>query len=317
MWIRSVRSFLERRTGAGPSLSGESWDEKLNAIKRKVCLGRCISRFGRSPLSLPPLLAEFKFKLGLWGKIASRHKISCMANFNPFKLCSALSRAEYHLIILTKHLLRIPFFLSFFSARYAIRYFFSFWSKVLVKFIMLRANRISRNIEPINFFESIFIYFILLYSLILSILEFLFFTFTNVFGNLIFFLWNILKISKNNENIVLFSPSKKKKMKASCIIDDTNILDYIFLRLRNNRRKIVELQKYIYIKVSKDAWKDFLKKKEKKSWKIKTSVLSNSGVASKTKIHGSKTNARRRRFTRQICRGTWFLISTEEKGPPS
>lgn len=180
MWIRSVRSFLERRTGAGPSLSGESWDEKLNAIKRKVCLGRCISRFGRSPLSLPPLLAEFKFKLGLWGKIASRHKISCMANFNPFKLCSALSRAEYHLIILTKHLLRIPFFLSFFSARYAIRYFFSFWSKVLVKFIMLRANRISRNIEPINFFESIFIYFILLYSLILSILEFLFFTFTNV-----------------------------------------------------------------------------------------------------------------------------------------
>lgn len=182
---------------------------------------------------------------------------------------------------------------------------------------MLRANRISRNIEPINFFESIFIYFILLYSLILSILEFLFFTFTNVFGNLIFFLWNILKISKNNENIVLFSSSKKKKMKASCIIDDTNILDYIFLRLRNNRRKIIELQKYIYIKVSKDAWKDFLKKKEKKSWKIKTSVLSNSGVASKTKIHGSKTNARRRRFTRQICRGTWFLISTEEKGPPS
>lgn len=105
-------------------------------------------------------------------------------------------------------------FLSvFFSARYAIRYFFSFWSKVLVKFIMLRANRISRNIEPINFFESIFIYFILLYSLILSILEFLFFTFTNVFGNLIFFLWNILKISKNNENIVLFSSSKKKKKK--------------------------------------------------------------------------------------------------------
>lgn len=183
---------------------------------------------------------------------------------------------------------------------------------------MLRASRISRNIELINFFESIFIYFILLYSLILSILEFLFFTFTNVFGNLIFFLWNILKISKNNENIVLFSSSKKKKKKkASCIIDDTNILDYIFLRLRNNRRKIVELQKYIYIKVFKDAWKDFLKKKEKKSWKIKTSVLSNSGVASKTKIHGSKTNARRRRFTRQICRGTWFLISTEEKGPPS
>lgn len=118
---------------------------------------------------------------------------------------------------------------------------------------MLRASRISRNIEPINFFESIFIYFMLLYSLILSILEFLFFTFTNVFGNLIFFLWNILKISKNNENIVLFSSSKKKKMKASCIIDDTNILDYIFLRLRNNRRKIVELQKYIYIKVFKDA----------------------------------------------------------------
>lgn len=185
---------------------------------------------------------------------------------------------------------------------------------------MLRASRISRNIEPINFFESIFIYFILLYSLILSILEFLFFTFTNVFGNLIFFLWNILKISKNNENIVknlFIFQKKKKKMKASCIIDDTNILDYIFLRLRNNRRKIVELQKYIYIKVFKDAWKDFLKKKEKKSWKIKTSVLSNSGVASKTKIHGSKTNARRRRFTRQICRGTWFLISTEEKGPPS
>lgn len=175
-----------------------------------------------------------------------------MANFNPFKLCSALSRAEYHLIILTKHLLRIPFFLSFFSARYAIRYFFSFWSKVLVKFIMLHASRISRNIEPINFFESIFIYFILLYSLILSILEFLFFTFTNVFGNLIFFLWNILKISKNNENIVknlFIFQKKKKKMKASCIIDYTNILDYIFLRLRNNRRKIVELQKYIYIKI--------------------------------------------------------------------
>lgn len=78
---------------------------------------------------------------------------------------------------------------------------------------MLRANRISKNIEPINFFESIFIYFILLYSLILSILEFLFFTFTNVFGNLIFFLWNILKISKNNENIVknLFIFQKKKK----------------------------------------------------------------------------------------------------------
>lgn len=209
MWIRSVRSFLERRTGAGPSLFGESCDEKLNAIKRKVCLGRCISRFGRSPLSLPPLLAEFKFKLGLWGKIASRHKISCMANFNPFKLCSALSRAEYHLIILTKHLLRIPFFLSvFFSARYVI---FFFLVESFLKFIMLRASRISRNIEPINFFESIFIYFILLYSLILSILEFLFFTFTNVFGNLIFFLWNILKISKNNENIVLFSSSKKKK----------------------------------------------------------------------------------------------------------
>lgn len=152
---------------------------------------------------------------------------------------------------------KAPFKNSFLSVFFfcSIRYtlFFSFWSKVLVKFIMLRASRISRNIEWINFFESIFIYFILLYSLILSILEFLFFTFTNVFGNLIFFLWNILKISKNNENIVLFSSSKKKKMKASCIIDDTNILDYIFLRLRNNRRKIVELQKYIYIKVFKDA----------------------------------------------------------------
>lgn len=45
-------------------------------------------------------------------------------------------------------------------------------------------------------------------------------------------------------------PKKEKKKKASCIIDDTNILDYI---LRNNRRKIVELQKYIYIKVFKDA----------------------------------------------------------------
>lgn len=154
---------------------------------------------------------------------------------------------------------KAPFKNSFLSVFFfcSIRYtlFFSFWSKVLVKFIMLRANRISRNIEPINFFESIFIYFILLYSLILSILEFLFFTFTNVFGNLIFFLWNILKISKNNENIVknLFIFQKKKKKKASCIIDDTNILDYIFLRLRNNRRKIVELQKYIYIKVFKDA----------------------------------------------------------------
>lgn len=50
-----------------------------------------------------------------------------------------------------------------------------------------------------------------------------------------------------------FHLPKKKKMKASCIIDYTNILDYIFLRLRNNRRKIVELQKYIYIKVFKDA----------------------------------------------------------------
>lgn len=173
MWIRSVRSFLERRTGAGPSLSGESWDEKLNAIKRKVCLGRCISRFGRSPLSLPPLLAEFKFKLGLWGKIASRHKISCMANFNPFKLCSALSRAEYHLIILTKHLLRIPFFLSFFSARYAIRYFFSFWSKVLVKFIMLVAYQ---GISNRSIFLRVFL-FILCCTVLFNIINFRIFVF--------------------------------------------------------------------------------------------------------------------------------------------
>lgn len=156
MYIRSVPSFLERHTDAGPSLSGESCDEKLNAIKRKVCLGRCISRFGRSPLSLPPLLAEFKFKLGLWEKIASRHKISCMANFNPFKLCSALSRAEYHLIILTKHLLRIPFFLSFFfSARYATCYFFFFFfafnRKFFKKFIMLRTQSYIKETDRFLF----------------------------------------------------------------------------------------------------------------------------------------------------------------------
>lgn len=174
MWIRSVRSFLERRTGAGPSLSGESWDEKLNAIKRKVCLGRCISRFGRSPLSLPPLLAEFKFKLGLWGKIASRHKISCMANFNPFKLCSALSRAEYHLIILTKHLLRIPFFLSFFllDTLYVI---FFFLVESFLKFSCY-ARVAYQGISNRSIFLRVFL-FILCCTVLFNIINFRIFVF--------------------------------------------------------------------------------------------------------------------------------------------
>lgn len=148
MFAQLLRFSRGVRTARGRHLSGESRDEKLNAIKRKVS-----AAFGTSPLSLPPLLAEFKFKLGLWGKIASRHKISCMANFNPFKLCSALSRAEYHLIILTKHLLRIPYFpsslLFFFSC--SIRYTL-FFNRMFLFLKIHRATYESRNITIDQFF---------------------------------------------------------------------------------------------------------------------------------------------------------------------
>lgn len=117
--VGSVPSFLKSRSDRAGPLSGESCDEKFNAIKRKVCFGRCISRFGRSRLALSlhsacwpslNLSSAYEEKSHRSAKSARR----CMANFNPFKLRQVLSRTEYHLIILTKGFLRIPLSSLFF-----------------------------------------------------------------------------------------------------------------------------------------------------------------------------------------------------------